>query len=137
LRGLARSLGIADAVEFLGWAAPEQIPDLINRSTLVLAPSRWEEPFGLVALEAAQMGRPVIATNVGGLPEIVLHGETGLLVERDDIPGMAAAISELLGQPDRCGAMGGRARLRAAADFGITRMVDAYDSVYRRMRKMD
>lgn len=131
LRVMALELGIADAVAFLGWVPPHQMARTINRAFLVLAPSRWEEPFGLVALESAQMGRPVVATRVGGLPEVVLNGETGVLVEREDEEGMAEAICTLLANPNLCRSMGKNARQRAQTSFGIETMVDAYENLYR------
>ena len=57
-------LCLQDRVEFVGWVDPEKMPALINSSTIVVMPSRWEEPFGLVALQAAQMARPIVATRV-------------------------------------------------------------------------
>ncbi len=130
LRQQAVDRGVADGVDFLGWIEPSAIPELINRASLVLVPSRWEEPFGLVALEAAQMGRPVVATDVGGLGEVVAHGETGLLVPREDPAAMAEAIVTLLADPERMQAMGQAGRERAATMFAFERMVDAYDALY-------
>ena len=77
---------------------PERVPELINEHTLVLMPSR-EEPFGLVALQAAWMSRPVVATRVGGLPEVVAHRETGFLVETEDAASLADAAAHLLSEP--------------------------------------
>jgi len=77
----AAALGVADQVDFLGWVTLDRAFLLIHEATLVVMPSR-REPFGLVAVQAAQMARPIVASRVGGLPEIVRHGETGLLVPR-------------------------------------------------------
>ena len=93
LQRRAAELGLTGSIDFPGWVAPSEVPALLNRSTLVLVPSRWEEPFGLVALEPAQMARPVIASRVGGLPEVVLDGQTGLLFEREDASGLVQAVS--------------------------------------------
>lgn len=100
LEAQVRRLGIQQAVLFTGWVSPDDVPDTINRASMVLMPSR-EESFGLVALESGLMGRPVIASRVGGLPEVVQHGETGLTVPRDDPEAMAAAAVRLLREPDR------------------------------------
>ena len=89
----AIDLGIGSRVDFVGWVDPEKMPALINSSTIVVMPSRWEEPFGLVALQAGQMARPIIATRVGGLPAVVLHEQTGLLIEKDDTAGLAKALT--------------------------------------------
>ena len=122
-----------DAVQFLGWVRPEQVPALIEAATLVVVPSRWAEPFGLVALEAAWMGRPVVAARVGGLPEVVAHGRTGLLVEREDEHALGLAIAELLEHPRRAERMGEEARRHARSSFRFDRHVDAYEGLYRRV----
>jgi glycogen(starch) synthase len=126
----AVDLGIADRVDFLG-----RVPDVsatVNAATFVLMPSRWEETFGLVALEAALLGRPVVATRVGALPEVVLDGETGLIVEREDAAGLAAAIASLLEDPERTRRMGRTARARALGTFSLEQSLDAYEALYER-----
>ncbi len=95
-------------------------------------PSRFE-PFGLVALQAAQMGRPVIASRVGGLPEVVVDGETGLLVDPENVPLLAQAIESLLAQPDRSVEMGAQARAHAERNFSWDRFVGHYEMLYKRL----
>ena len=129
----AGDLGLLDRIEFPGWIRPDEIPALLNSSTLVLLPSRWQEAFGLVALQAAQMARPVVATRVGGIPEVVAHGETGLLVEPEDPESLGQAVAELLANPARAAAMGEVARARAARLFSFTTHAEAYDRLYRRL----
>ncbi|MGH7717711.1 MAG: glycosyltransferase family 4 protein [Gemmatimonadaceae bacterium] len=129
LEAHARAVGIADRVDFLGWVNPGQIPSLMASATVVLMPSRIEEGFGLALLQAAQLGRPVIATRTGGLPEVVLDGETGLLVEPENPGAIARAIEALLRDPERTIAMGQAARRRALTEFGWERHVDAYDEL--------
>lgn len=128
LQALTRSLNLDDRIHFSGWTAPQCIPALINMATVILVPSRWREPFGLVALQAMQMGRPVIASAVGGLPEIVEDGEAGLLVAPDDAPAMAHAILRLLGNPEITTRMGMAAALRARQKFDFSLLVDAYEA---------
>ncbi len=96
LEAQAQALGVADAVEFPGWVAPERVSELMNSATLVIMPSRCEEPFGLVAVEAALMARPVVACRVGGLAEVVADGERGLLVDKEDPAALAHALAHLL-----------------------------------------
>jgi glycogen synthase len=129
----AAALGIGPRVDFLGWVAPQKVPRLLNAATVVLMPSRWREAFGLVALQAAQMARPVVAARVGGLPEVVADGETGLLVERNDRHALATAVARLLDHPDAARAMGDAARRRAQRVFSWRRYVDAHDALYRRV----
>jgi glycosyltransferase involved in cell wall biosynthesis len=129
----AARLGVAQRVQFAGWIAPEQVPALINTATLILMPSRWREAFGKVAVEGGQMARPVIAARVGGLPEIVLHGQTGLLFDREDSQGLAEAIAYLLDQPALAERLGRAAREWVQAAFGWAGYLDAHDEIYRRL----
>jgi len=128
----AQELGIIHAVDFLGWVAPELVPELINDSMIVLMPSRWE---GLpqVAMEAALMARPVVATRVDGVPEIVLHGQTGLLIESEDSSALAEAIESLLVHPEVAVEMGQAARMHVKKKFSWDHYVKAYDTLYRKL----
>ncbi len=128
----AKALGITDAVEFVGWVAPERVFELMNSATLVVMPSR-RETFGLVALEAALMGRPVVASRVDGLPEVVADGQTGLLVDKEDPTALARAIAQLLEDAGTAERMGQAARRRAQEVFGFDRQVDAYEDLYQRL----
>jgi glycogen(starch) synthase len=130
LENETRVLGIADLVEFVGWVSSADVPSLVNRATVVIVPSRWQEPFGVVALEAALMARPVVAARVGGLPEVVAHRRTGLLFEKEDVEALAASIGFLLERPALAAEMGNAARKRALNVFDWTRFVDAYESLY-------
>ena len=125
-------LGLTECVEFVGGVRPEKVVDLIAHSTLVLMPSRLEG-FGLVALEAGAMARPVIATCVGGLPEVIVHGETGLLVNQENSPALADAIALLLDHTDVAVQMGQAGRRRVGEAFSWERCVDAYDTVYQKL----
>jgi glycogen(starch) synthase len=126
------ALGLQDRVELLGWVPPDDVPRLINSATLLLMPSR-EEALPLVAIEAAQMGRPVVAARVGGLPEVVAHGSTGLLVQPDSPLALAAAVERVLDAPELAGRMGAAARRRAQEVFGLERHVESYEALYRRL----
>ena len=135
LRARADMLGLDEAVDFAGWVEPDRVPGLMNEATIVLVSSRWHEPFGLVALEAAQMSRPVIASRVGGLPEVVAEGETGLLVPRDDPAALAEAIEVLLSDRALAVSLGAAGRERARRDFGLKRMIDDYERLYRDLER--
>jgi glycogen(starch) synthase len=128
----AAELAISDRVDFIGWVPPGEVPALLNACTIVLVPSR-HEPFGLVALQAAQMARPVVATAVGGLPEVVADQDTGLLIEPNNAAALAGAVGVLLENPDAAAAMGRAARSRAQDRFAWTRYVDAYDRLISRL----
>ena len=119
-------------VDFLGWVKPENVPALINRSTLVIMPSR-QESLPLVALEAALMERPVFAARVGGIPEVIAHEQTGLLVKPEDSRGLADAVAYLLHRPELATRMGQNARRWAAQKFDWQTHVDGYDALYKKL----
>lgn len=127
----AAALGL-DNVEFLGWVAPEGVPGLINLTDVVVMPSR-QDSFPLVALEAGMMGRPIVATRVGGLPELIEDGETGLLVASENPAELGAAVASLLADPQRAKRFGRAARERILRQFSWDAHVDAYDGLYRKL----
>jgi len=130
----AEKLGVKHAVDFPGWVSPDDVRSLINTATIVVMPSQ-NEGFGLVALEAALMARPVVASRIGGLSEVVIHRQTGLLVEPGDCGAIAEAISFLIQHPDRAAQLGQTARRRAQNKFSWLPCVDGYDTLYQRLRK--
>jgi glycosyltransferase involved in cell wall biosynthesis len=129
LRALARELGVADAVRFLGHVAP--IQGAIEDSAIIVVPSMGEG-FGMVALEAMERSRPVIAAEIGGLGELVVDGETGLLVEPGVAEPLARAIVELAGNLDRAVEMGRAGRARALSEFLESRCVERTEQLYER-----
>ncbi len=132
LRELAERLNVADCVQLIGWVPPQEVQDLIDSATLVLMPSRWE-PFGLVALQTAQRSRVCLASRVDGLPEVVRHEETGLLLPVDEPDQWAAAISALLRDRQRIITLGQQAQQWASRQFKLSDHVDAYESLYRQL----
>jgi glycogen(starch) synthase len=128
LEKLIESEGLNDSVLFLGEIAKEKVPALLNQATIVLVPSYFES-FGLVALEAMQMERPVIASRVGGLEEVVAPLETGLLISPRDPKALYEAILELLKEPVRAVQMGKEGRKRALK-FSLEKNLDGYESAY-------
>ena len=128
LKALARELGVADAVRFLGYVSPIQAA--IERSAVVVVPSMGEG-FGMVALEAMERARPVIAAAIGGLGELVRLGETGLLVAPGEAGPLARAIVELAGDLPRAARMGEAGRRRALAEFLEERCTDRTEILYR------
>lgn len=106
------------------------VPRLLAASDAFAMASRWEG-LGLVFLEAMAAGLPVLSTEVSAVPEVVLHGETGLLVPPDDAPAMTAAMLDLARDADRRAALGAAGRARVRAAFGLDRMVEETLAVYR------
>jgi glycosyltransferase involved in cell wall biosynthesis len=128
LEGECRSLGLEAQVHFVGWR--EDIPDLLAVSDLFVLPSLGEH-FGRVLIEAMAMGRAVVATDAGGVPEIVIHGETGLLVPPGEPKALAEAVLALLEDPARAARLGGAGRRRAESEFSLSRHVEAVEALYR------
>ncbi len=127
LRATVARLGLADAITFLGRVAP--VAPVLERAQLVVVPS-FGEGFGMVALEAMERGRPVIASAVGGLPEIVDDGRTGVLVPPGDVEALSEAIVGLAGDSARAAAMGAAGRARALGEFSQERCTDRIEALY-------
>ena len=130
----ALALGVREAIAFTGWMLPDRVTSLIGEHAVVLMPS-LQDSFPLVALEAGLMARPLVASRVGGLPEIVVDGETGLLVEAGDVVGFAAAVSGLLADPVAAQRMGRAARKRIEAQFRWQQHVASYHALYRALAR--
>jgi N-acetyl-alpha-D-glucosaminyl L-malate synthase BshA len=126
----ARRLGIGARVRFLG--ERDALPELLSPADVFLLSSS-EESFGLSALEAMSCGVPVVATAVGGVPEVVLDGVTGLLCPADDQVRYAERVRELLFHPERARTMGRAARVDVLARFARDAIVGQYEALYRRV----
>jgi glycosyltransferase involved in cell wall biosynthesis len=128
LKDFARELGLLDSVRFLGHVTP--IQSAIEQSLAVVVPSLGEG-FGMVALEAMERARPVIAAAIGGLEDLVRDGETGLLVPPGEAEPLAEAILTLANDPARAAALGRAGRARAIERFPEDRCTDRTEEVYR------
>ena len=122
-----RALGCEDIVSFLGFR--KDAPDLIAAADLVILPS-VAEAFGLVLTEALYLGTPVVATRVGGIPEIVDDGVDGVLVPPADSCALARAIIDMLNDPDRRRMMAGGGREKVLNKFRFEDMVRSYETIY-------
>jgi glycosyltransferase involved in cell wall biosynthesis len=128
LVALARDLGLLEHVIFTGQRS--DIPALMAAADIFTLPS-FEEPFGLVYLEAMAMERPIIALDNGGTPEVVEHGVTGLLSPAGDFAALAANITRLLADPGARRAMGSAGRARVLAMFSAQRLASDAQRAYR------
>jgi glycosyltransferase involved in cell wall biosynthesis len=128
LKAFARELGIEEAVRFLGFVSPVQ--RAVEGVAIVVVPSLGEG-FGMVALEAMERARPVIASAVGGLPEIVADGDTGFVVPPGDAEALAEAMVALGDDLPRAATMGLAGRERALAEFPPKRSADRIEELYR------
>ena len=133
LQRLAKDLALADRVVFPGNVlGPDKIR-LYNSSLFFVCPSRWEEPFGIVNLEAMAAGKAVVASSRGGIADIVVDGETGLLVPHDDPEAMAKAFRRMLddeGLRIRLGENGAR---RVAENFTWERIAREYLDLFEKI----
>ena len=118
LEDRARDPAFAGRVRFTGWQDAREMEERYAAAGIVVVPSKWDEAFGLVGVEALARARPVVATRVGGIPEWLEHGRTGLLVDADDAAALAAALDTLLAEPRRAAAMGA-AGPASASRFGV------------------
>jgi glycosyltransferase involved in cell wall biosynthesis len=130
---LAESLGIADDVTFLGWVANCDLPQYYRAAAVSVIPS-LEEGFGIPAAEAMGCETPVVASDAGGLPEVVEHGVTGLVVPRGDSAALAEAIGSLLADPTRRLEMGRAGRQRALRLFDWDRTAEQFERIYADVR---
>lgn len=130
LRAYAAGRGIADRVRFEGFGA--DVPALLADLDVFVLPSLWEG-FGLVLLEAMAAGRPVVASAVGAIPEIVRDGETGLLVPPGDSAALARAVVRVLRDPDLAARLGRAGRAGVETRFGLAGMVANTDALYQRL----
>ena len=126
LETLSRTLGIAAQVRFVGAVPHAEVPQWLNRFDLYVAASRLDsESFGVAVLEASACGLPVVVSDVGGLPEVVVQGETGSVVPREDVAALAQAIQRLVAAPELRRRFGAAGRERVLAHYGWQHSVDA------------
>jgi D-inositol-3-phosphate glycosyltransferase len=121
LEKLCRTLGLESYVRFIPFT--EEVPRFMSALDILVLPS-FGETFGLVLIEAMAMEKPVIATNAGGVPEIITDGRTGLLIEPRNINAVGSALEKLLGDEALCRSLGTSARAEALQRFSISRCVD-------------
>jgi sugar transferase (PEP-CTERM/EpsH1 system associated) len=130
LQELLGDSGLAGQVWFAG--SREDVPQLMQAMDVFVLPS-LAEGISNTVMEAMASGLPVVATDVGGNAELVVDGETGFLVPRDDPPRMATALSNYLRKPEIVEQHGQAARNRAEQAFSLAVMVDSYRRVYRQV----
>jgi glycosyltransferase involved in cell wall biosynthesis len=117
MRGLADELGVKERVCFRGWLDAEVLAEELAKASIVVVPSLWPEPFGLVGIEALAAGRPAVASSTGGIVDWLEDGVSGLCVPPGDAARLADALNELLDDPERRRAMGAAGKRAVAARF--------------------
>jgi len=127
LHQMARSSGLTDRVHFLGWR--KDLPRVIAQSDVVMLTSICpSESFGMILVEAMALGKPCMATNIGGPPEVIVHAETGLVIEPQP-EAIAAGMENLAASADLRARMGELGRSRADNEFSLTRQSEAFKSL--------
>jgi glycogen(starch) synthase len=126
----ARKLRVRRSVDFVGHLPDRSLVACLAAADVVVLPSRYE-PFGIVALEAAAAGAPLVASTAGGLAELVVHGETGLSIEPGDVDGIVAGVRAVLADPAAAARRARAAKARLGTEFSWTGIAAATVEVYR------
>jgi glycosyltransferase involved in cell wall biosynthesis len=126
----AVAMGIDDHITWTGTVDDPFGEGVFHAADVVCQFSRWEEVFGWMIAEASAHGKPVVATRVGGIPEVITDGVTGHLVNRGDAPAMSERVLELLNDPELRQRMGAAGRATVAAKFdlrkNVSQLIEAY-----------
>lgn len=130
LEELNRLISVDPRISYLGYV--ENIKDIYASTDIVVMPSQWDEPFGLVLIEAGANENAVVATRVGGIPEIIVDNDNGFLVERNDIDGMVSRVNLLIDDVSLRRAMGVRARQVVEEKF-TSRPIKQVENLYDRV----
>jgi glycosyltransferase involved in cell wall biosynthesis len=133
LEKLASDLGISDRVSLPGWVGDPRL--YLSGFDIFALPSR-SEGFPLAIVEAMLAARPVVATRVGSVPEAVRHGETGLLIDKNDVSGLTQAILQLRDDLTLRSQLGQRAREVAIAHFTVESMTKSYENLWQKLMTM-
>lgn len=132
MRRLAASMGVSDRVRFVGRVSEARLPEVYAACDVFVLPSVSRlEAFGIVALEAMATGKPVIVADIPGVREMIVDGQDGLLADPVNSRDLAEKIRRLLTNPEAGRAMGARGREKVLASFGIERVTDEIEAVYR------
>ena len=131
LRDFASEIQVTNSVEFLGWVDQIEMQQLISGSIGVIVPSTYSEPFGLIAAEAQALGIPVIASNTGGLSEIVDGGKTGLLIQPGDFSQLYGAMRYFIENTEVRSRFGIEGAKRASNLFSLEESHRKYESLFK------
>jgi glycosyltransferase involved in cell wall biosynthesis len=130
LERAAERLGLGERVRFHGWCDPQTVAAAYAAASVVVVPSRWPEPFGMVGPEAMAYARPVVASATGGVGDWLEHERTGLMVAPGDPQALGRAIARLLEDPDDARAMGIAARNLVQSRFSVEAHLDGLLGAY-------
>jgi glycosyltransferase involved in cell wall biosynthesis len=133
LKQLTRELGLWERVDFLGHIPHQRVPDILSSMDIFVMPSVWPEAFGVCAVEAQATGLPVIATRVGGIPEVIQDGLTGILVEPRHVDQLTEAIAILIQNPQLRQKMGRAGRRWMEQHYDWAENARMMEDLYRDM----
>lgn len=133
LRAIAREAGCADRLVLRRWASREEVQALMDRTSVFVFPSLWEETLGIVGIEALARGVPVVGTDLGGVPQWLHDGVNGRLVPPKDPGAIAAAVGELVADVKRLEAFGEAGIRTVRESFSPRGHVDELERLYRRV----
>jgi len=128
---LAKKLKVEDKVQFLGWISHDQISSYYKEASLVVVPSVWPEPFGMIGLEVMRYKLPVVAFNSGGIPDWLIDGKNGYLVDWKDTEGMTAAITKLLNNKDVAKQMGNYGYDYVNRNYSFDKYIDSIQNAFK------
>ena len=131
-KALAKELGIEKKVEFLGWVPLERLSEYYAKCSVLVVPSIWVETFGLIGIDVMSYEKPVVAFDVGGIPDWLADKETGFLVKRKDTKGMAEKIALLLKDKALARKMGKAGRLKVEREFTSGVFIKNLLSIYEK-----
>ncbi|MES9903721.1 MAG: glycosyltransferase family 4 protein [Sedimenticola sp.] len=131
LRVLASKLGLSDCVNFVGWVSHDDVPRYYHEAQVVAIPSCWPEPFGLIGQEAMRCARPVVAFDVGGIPDWCDDGNTGFIIPEQDITAFSAALERLLSDFELAQEMGRNGLRKVESQFSFEKNLDKVESYLR------
>lgn len=127
----AKELGVEKKIRFVGWVPNEKLSSYYRQASLLVVPSMWIEAFGIIGIEAMAHTRPIIAFNTGGISDWLEDGETGFLIERGDVQGLAKKISLLLENKELARKMGENGRLKVMRQFQLDTHMERLMKIYR------
>jgi len=128
-RQLADSMGVADRVQFLGWLSNDELKTAYQRCAVTVMPTIMPEPFGKVGVEAMANGRPVVAFDVGGIPDWLKDGYNGFLVPSRDVEQLADRLNQLLTDVDLAAKLGGNGRRYVEQNYSTKQHLDGLLSI--------
>ncbi len=134
LHALAHELGIEERTEFVGAVPHDEVPRWLHRLDIYAAPSRLDsESFGVAVIEAGACALPVVVSDAGGLPEVVRHGHTGLVVARNDVVALQSALSQLVLDAELRASLGRQGRAHVEREYEWGHCVDLMEACYSRL----